>query len=64
MLTIKSQVRKQDHLTAFSALASHNRRGSEICWKYMQENWNKIQHIYGPHDTHLIHFIEVRDKKQ
>ncbi|CAF0767562.1 unnamed protein product [Rotaria sordida] len=51
-------VRKQDHLTAFSSLASHNRRGCEICWTYMQENWNKIERTYGQHDSHLIHFIE------
>ncbi|CAF5147907.1 unnamed protein product, partial [Rotaria magnacalcarata] len=51
-------VRKQDHLNAFSALAAHNRRGSEICWKYMRENWEKIVQLYGEHDSHLIHYIE------
>ncbi|CAF2767718.1 unnamed protein product [Rotaria sp. Silwood2] len=51
-------VRKQDHLSAFSSLASHNRRGCEICWTYLQENWNKIEKSYGQHDSHLIHFIE------
>jgi len=25
----------------------------------MQKNWNKIESIYGTHDSHLIHFIEV-----
>ncbi|CAF1087773.1 unnamed protein product [Rotaria magnacalcarata] len=53
-----TQVRKQDHLNAFSALAAHNRRGSEICWKYMRENWEKIVQLYGEHDSHLIHYIE------
>ncbi|CAF3083526.1 unnamed protein product [Rotaria socialis] len=51
-------VRKQDHLSAFSSLAAHNRRGSEICWMYMQENWKKIVQLYGEHDSHLIHYIE------
>ena len=25
----------------------------------MQKNWKKIEMIYGVHDSHLIHFIEV-----
>ncbi|CAF3572265.1 unnamed protein product [Rotaria sp. Silwood1] len=54
----ENEVRKQDHLKAFVALATHNRNGCEIAWKYMQENWNKIEDIYGEHDTHLIHFVE------
>lgn len=24
----------------------------------MQKNWDKIEKIYGKHDSHLIHFIE------
>ncbi|CAF3381776.1 unnamed protein product [Rotaria sp. Silwood1] len=51
-------VRKQDHLSAFSSLASHNRRGCEICWTYLKQNWKKIEQSYGQHDSHLIHFIE------
>jgi hypothetical protein len=30
-----------------------------MAWKYMQENWDKIEDIYGEHDMHLIHFVEV-----
>ncbi len=55
----KTVVRKQDHLTGFASLAAHSRRGCEMCWTYMQKNWNKIEKIYGQHDSHLIHFIEV-----
>ncbi|CAF0921394.1 unnamed protein product [Adineta ricciae] len=54
-----TEVRKQDHLTGFASLASHNRRGCELCWKYMQDNWQHIETIYGAHDTHLLHFIET-----
>jgi len=53
-----TEVRKQDHLTGFASIANHNRQGRELCWTYLQENWDKIEHIYGEHDTHLIHFIE------
>ncbi len=60
---MKTVVRRQDHLTGFAALAGHNRRGSEICWIYMQKNWKKIEAIYGGHDAHLIHFIEVNPKE-
>ncbi|CAF1131754.1 unnamed protein product [Adineta steineri] len=52
-------VRKQDHLTGFASLAQHNRQGCEMCWTYMQNNWNKIESIYGRHDSHLVHFIET-----
>jgi hypothetical protein len=27
----------------------------------MQKNWKKIEAIYGVHDSHLIHFIEVNN---
>jgi hypothetical protein len=60
---LKSVVRRQDHLTGFAALAGHSRRGCEICWIYMQKHWKKIETIYGEHDSHLIHFIEVNSKK-
>jgi hypothetical protein len=33
-----------------------------MCWTYMQKNWKKIESIYGQHDSHLIHFIEVKTK--
>ncbi len=56
---MKTAVRKQDYLAGFVALAANNRRGSEMCWTYMQDNWDKIERIYGKHDTHLIYFIEV-----
>jgi len=46
-------------LTGFASLASHNRRGCELAWEYMKKNWKKIESIYGEHDSHLIHFIEV-----
>ena len=59
---IQNEVRKQDHSTAFISLATHNRKGCELAWKYMQENWNKIEDIYGEHDVHLIHFVEVQNK--
>jgi len=29
----------------------------------MQDNWDKIEDIYGECDTHLIHFVEVWKKK-
>jgi hypothetical protein len=58
----KTVVRKQDHLTGFAALAANNRRGSEMCWVYLQKNWKKIENIYGGHDSHLIYFIEVINK--
>jgi hypothetical protein len=57
---IQTYVRKQDHLIAFSSLAAHNRCGSELCWRYMQEHWQDIEDLYGEHDSHLIHFVEVR----
>ncbi len=60
---MKTAVRKQDYLTGFVALAAHNRRGSKMCWTYMRDNWDKIESIYGKHDTHLIHFIEVNLNK-
>ncbi len=60
----QNEVRKQDHLTGFIALASHNRKGCELTWKYMQDNWDKIEDIYGECDSHLIHFVEVQKKKK
>ena len=57
---LQDEVRVQDHLIAFTSLAGHNRQGSEICWKYLQENWPAIEEMYGEHDPHLIHFVEVR----
>ncbi|CAF4116475.1 unnamed protein product [Rotaria socialis] len=54
----ENEVRKQDHKTAFVALATHNCKGCEIAWKYLQDNWNKIEETYGEHDAHLIKFIE------
>ena len=30
-----------------------------LAWKYMQENWDRIEDIYGEHDAHLIGFVEV-----
>jgi len=58
LLWNQDKVRKQDHLIAFTSLASHNRYGAEICWEYLKTNWDKIEDIYGEHDTNLIHFIE------
>ncbi|CAF5170325.1 unnamed protein product, partial [Rotaria magnacalcarata] len=50
----ENEVRKQDHETAFVTLAAHNCKGCEIAWKYLQDNWNKIEETYGEHDAHLI----------
>ncbi|UJR09355.1 hypothetical protein I4U23_013599 [Adineta vaga] len=54
----ENEVRKQDHVAACAELAEHNRHGCEIAWKYIQENWDKIEEIYGETDNHLIHLIE------
>ncbi|CAF1231329.1 unnamed protein product [Rotaria magnacalcarata] len=54
----ENEVRKQDHEAAFVTLAAHNCKGCEIAWKYLQDNWNKIEETYGEHDAHLIKFIE------
>ncbi|CAF1256201.1 unnamed protein product [Adineta ricciae] len=54
----ENEVRKQDHVSACVALAGHNRHGCEIAWKYIQENWDKIEDIYGETDNHLIHVVE------
>ncbi|CAF1004993.1 unnamed protein product [Adineta steineri] len=54
----EDEVRKQDHITAFKSLAAHNPKGCEIVWNYMQQNWDKIEEIYGENDSHLIHAVE------
>lgn len=30
----------------------------------MQENWSKIEEIYGEHDIHLTPFIEVSNEEK
>jgi hypothetical protein len=45
-------------------LAEHNRKGCEISWKYMQENWDQIEELYGEHDSHLIQFVQVPKKQK
>ncbi len=34
-----------------------------MTWKYMQENWDKIEDIYGESDNHLIALVEVQKTK-
>ncbi|CAF1533996.1 unnamed protein product, partial [Rotaria sordida] len=50
--------KKQHRLIAFISLAAHNRKGCEIAWKYMQDNWNKTEKIYDEHSRDLIHLVE------
>jgi hypothetical protein len=30
-----------------------------MVWKYLQDNWDKIEEIFGEDDMHLIRFVEV-----
>jgi hypothetical protein len=50
----QNEVRQEYRLTGFVALATHDRKGCQLAWKYMQDNWDKIEDV-----SYLIHFIEV-----